>query len=58
MRAGAQALLQAHYARVFGTDEGPSKVAALLELLHARRMAVCFEMVTGGVGALARAVSL
>jgi hypothetical protein len=45
--AGAETLLQAHYARAFGTKEGPEKVAALMEMLRCRRMAVSFEMVTG-----------
>ncbi|KAF5835395.1 hypothetical protein DUNSADRAFT_7480 [Dunaliella salina] len=47
---GAQTLLQAHFDRVFGSGQGPAKLASLMALLRARRMAVSFEMVTGSHG--------
>jgi hypothetical protein len=52
--AGAAVLLQAHFLRLLGSEAAAlQRLAALMDALQQRRLAVSFEMVTGVGGAAA-----
>ena len=44
---GGRILLEAHFERTFGPQQGAPRLAALVRLLAQHKMAVSFEMVTG-----------
>lgn len=47
--AGAALLLQTHFQRLLGFEQGLQRLKDFMDMLHQKRLAFSFEMITGGV---------